>query len=207
MARPRSAGFDGQRELILSAAARLFAQRGYSGSTMTEVAAACGISKATLYHYVRDKHDLLAQIATTHVQRLQDLMHSLAAQRLPPHQQLSELVLRFMQVYERAQAEHRVLTEDVKFLPDGDADSPRQRVLQGQREVVQAVADAVAALRPELQAAGLHKPVAMLLFGMMNWTFTWLRAEGPLSHEDVARLVLGVFLGGIQALQPQQSTA
>ncbi len=207
MARPRSAGFDGQRELILSAAARLFAQRGYSGSTMTEVAAACGISKGTLYHYVRDKQDLLAQIATTHVQRLQDLMHALAAQRLPPRQQLSELVLRFMQVYERAQAEHRVLTEDVKFLPDGGPDSPRQRVLQGQREVVQAVADAVSALRPELQAAGLHKPVAMLLFGMMNWTFTWLRAEGPLSHEDVAHLVLGVFLGGIQALQPQQSSA
>jgi len=207
MARPRSAGFDDQRELILSAAARLFAQRGYSGSTMAQVAAACGISKGTLYHYVRDKQDLLAQIATTHVQRLQDLVQSLSAQRLPPRQQLTELVLRFMQVYERAQAEHRVLTEDVKFLPDSGIGSPRQRVLQGQREVVQAVADAVAALRPELQAAGLHKPVAMLLFGMMNWTFTWLHAEGPLSHEDVARLVLGVFLGGIQTLQLQQSTA
>lgn len=86
-------------------------------------------------------------------------------------------------------------------------DSPRQRVLQGQREVVQAVADAVAALRPELQAARLHKPVAMLLFGMMNWTFTRLHAEGPLSHDDVARLVLGVFLGGLQTVQLQQSTA
>ena len=34
MARPRSAGFEGQRELILAAAAQLFAQRGYSSSTM-----------------------------------------------------------------------------------------------------------------------------------------------------------------------------
>lgn len=207
MARPRSAVFDGQRELILSAAAQHFAQRGYGGSTMTEVAAACGISKGTLYHYVRDKQDLLAQIATTHVQRLQDLVRALSAQHLPPRQQLTELVLRFMQVYERAQADHRVLTEDMKFLPDGGMDSPRQRVLQGQREVVQAVADAVAALRPELQAAGLHKPVAMLLFGMLNWTYTWLHDEGPLSHDDVARLVLGVFLGGIQTVQLQQSTA
>ena len=47
----------------------------------------------------------------------------------------------------------------------------------------------------------------MLLLGIMTWTLTWLRAEGPLSHEDVARLVLGVFLGGIQAVQLQQSTA
>ena len=78
---------------------------------------------------------------------------------------------------------------------------------QGQREVVQVVADAVVALRPKLQATCLHKPAAMLLLGIMTWTLTWLRAEGPLSHEDVARLVLGVFLGGIQAVQLQQSTA
>ena len=215
MARPRSAGFEGQRELILAAAAQLFAQRGYSSSTMAEVAAACGISKGTLYHYVRDKQDLLAQITTTHVQRLQALVQAVAARRLPPQEHLSELVLRFMQVYEKAQAEHRVLTEDVKFLPDdGHAATPplsppgpRRQVLQGQRQVVQAVADAVAALRPDLRQAGLHKPVAMLLVGMMNWTFTWLRADGPLSHQDVAQLLLQVFLGGIQALQVQQSKA
>jgi AcrR family transcriptional regulator len=217
MARPRSAGFESQRELILAAAAQLFAQRGYSSSTMTEVAAACGISKGTLYHYVRDKQDLLAQITSTHVQRLQTLVQAVAARQLPPLEHLSELVLRLMQAYEKSQAEHRVLTEDVKFLPDGGTglagaatprpSSPRQQVLRGQRQVVQAVADAVSALRPDLRQAGLHKPVAMLLFGMMNWTFTWLRASGPLSHQDVAQLLLQVFLGGIQALQAQQSKA
>ncbi len=190
---------------------------------MAEVAAACGISKGTLYHYVRDKQDLLAQITTTHVQRLVALVQAVAARRLPPKEHLSELVLQFMQAYENAQAKHRVLTEDVKFLradvaepldatPAGAAAargpaSPRQQVLQGQRQVVQAVADAVAALRPDLQHAELHKPVAMLLFGMMNWTFTWLRASGPLTHQDVAQLLLQVFLGGIQALQIQQSKA
>ncbi len=216
MARPRSAGFDDQRELILAAAARLFAERGFNSSTMTEVAAACGISKGTLYHYVRDKQDLLAQITSAHVQRLQQLVQDVAAQQLPPREHMSELVLRFMQAYENAQAEHRVLTEDVKFLPDtpppgaggrGAATSPREAVLEGQRQVVQAVADAVARLRPDLQCAGLHKPVAMLLFGMMNWTFTWLKASGPLSHQDVARLLLGLFLGGIEALSLQHSSA
>ena len=196
MARPRSAGFEQQRDAILAAAARLFAQQGYSSSTMNQVAAACGISKGTLYHYVRDKQDLLAQISTGHVQRLLLLVQTVAAQGLAPEDHLEQLVLRFMQAYEKAQAEHRVLTEDVKFMPE----APRQRVLQGQRQVVQAVADAVAALQPGLQTAGLHKPVAMLLFGMMNWTFTWLRAEGPLSHQQVARLVLALLSGGLPAL-------
>ncbi|MDP1534877.1 MAG: helix-turn-helix domain-containing protein, partial [Rubrivivax sp.] len=73
MARPRSAGYDGQREQVLAAAAALFAERGYTAATMNELAAACGVSKATLYHYVRDKHDLLAQIAGGHVARLEAL--------------------------------------------------------------------------------------------------------------------------------------
>ena len=71
MARPRSASYDEQRAQILDAAAELFATRGYTATTMNEVAAACGVSKATLYHYVRDKHELLAKITAGHVARLE----------------------------------------------------------------------------------------------------------------------------------------
>ena len=63
MARGRAAGYDDQRELILARAAALFAQRGYPATSMNEVAQACGLSKATLYHYYRDKYALLVSIA------------------------------------------------------------------------------------------------------------------------------------------------
>jgi AcrR family transcriptional regulator len=197
MARPRSAGFDEQRELILAAAAQLFAEQGYSATTMAAVAAGCGVSKATLYHYVQDKPGLLAQIASGHVARLERLVADVQALKLPPQAHLQALVLRFMEAYEHARHQHRVLTEDVRFLPA----APRAAVLGGQRRVVQAFADAVAAVRPDLAGARLQKPVAMLLFGMMNWTFTWLRAGGPLKHADVAQLVLRLFLQGLQGLQ------
>ncbi len=51
MARPRSSGYDEQREMILARAAHLFARGGYPGTSMNQVAEACGLSKATLYHY------------------------------------------------------------------------------------------------------------------------------------------------------------
>ena len=196
MARPRSAGFEPQRDQVLSAAAQLFASRGYTASTMTELAAACGVSKATLYHYVTDKHALLAQITRGHVARLEALVHGVRAQQLEPQAQLQELILRFMQVYAHAQNEHRVLTEDVKFLADVDRDA----VLAGQRRVVAAFAEAIAALRPDL--LGLHTPLAMLLFGTINWTFTWLREGGALTHATLAPLVVQLFLGGLPAVQP-----
>ena len=86
MARPRSAGFDDQRGQILGAAAALFAQQGYAGATMNALAQACGVSKATLYHYVRDKQELLAQISCAHVMRLEALVDEVCSQRLAPEQ-------------------------------------------------------------------------------------------------------------------------
>ena len=55
MARGRALSYDSQREHILAQAAALFARRGYSGTSMNQVAQACGVSKPALYHYVRDK--------------------------------------------------------------------------------------------------------------------------------------------------------
>jgi AcrR family transcriptional regulator len=197
MARPRAATFDGQRVQILTAAAQLFASRGYTAATMNDVAAACGVSKPTLYHYVRDKHDLLAQISAGHVARLEALVADVRAQRLAPAAHLHTLIRRFMHAYADAEHEHRVLTEDVKFLA-----APQQReVLAAQRRVVAAFAQAVVALRPDLQAAQLGTPLAMLLFGMINWTFTWLKAGGALTHETLAPLVEQLFFGGLPAVQ------
>ena len=41
----------------------------------------------------------------------------------------------------------------------------------------------------------------MLLFGMINWMFTWMRADGPLSHEALAPIVTELFFGGVPAVQ------
>ena len=203
MARPRSQGFDAQRDQLLAAAARLFANQGYTATTMQQVAEAAGLGKATLYHYVRDKPALLAAIAGGHVARLEALVGEVAAEALPPEPHLARLIERFLRAYAHAQHEHRVLTEDVKFLPAPE----REALLEGQRRVVQAFADAVAAVRPELAAARLAKPVAMLLFGMINWTFTWLRADGALTHEAMAPLVTQLFVGGLLSLPPEPVSA
>jgi AcrR family transcriptional regulator len=196
MARPRSAGFDGQREQILSAAAQLFASRGFTATTMNDLAAACSVSKATLYHYVSDKKGLLLQIAVGHVTKLEALVLEVAAQSLAPETHLHTLILRFMQTYAGAQNEHRVLTEDVKFLGSAEA----RAVLAGQRRVVAAFAAAVRALRPDLHDARLDTAMAMLLFGMMNWTFTWLKPDGGLTHDSLAPLVSSLFIHGLAAL-------
>jgi AcrR family transcriptional regulator len=202
MARGRAPDYDEQRERILDRAAHLFAARGYAATSMNEVGEACGLSKATLYHYFRDKDQMLVSIAEGHVLRLQAVVAEVMAESRAPEARLRELIRRFVLEYADAQHAHRVLTEDVRFL--GDAD--RRRVLDIEREVVNGIAGAVAALRPELADARMAKPLTMLLFGMINWMFTWMRPGGDLDHAAMAPIVADLFLGGLPAVTLPQPT-
>lgn len=206
MTRRRSAQFEPNRETIVRAAAQLFAEQGYPGTTMNDVARACGISKALLYHYVDDKYRLLLEIADGHVTRLEALVAEVQSLQIEPDQRLRKLIHRFVEEYAMARHAHGVLTQDVKFLTAAD----RRRVLAKERHIVDAFARAIAATRPELDAAALARPLAMLLFGMMNWMFTWLRPAGRLTHQAMAPIVAELFLGGLRAIDsslPASSSA
>lgn len=202
MGRGRHAGYDDQRELILERAAALFARRGYPGTSMNQVAEACGLSKATLYHYYKDKYAILVSIADSHVSRLQGIVREALTEHTTPDAQMRVLIRRLVEEYADAQNAHRVLTEDVKFLEDAD----RERILDKEREVVNGFAKVVAALRPDLKQAALSKPLTMLLFGMINWMFTWMKPHGALDYDAMAPLVADLFLGGLGAVQAPTRT-
>ncbi|MEN5179650.1 TetR/AcrR family transcriptional regulator [Comamonas odontotermitis] len=196
MARGRAPGYEDQREHILHQAAELFARAGYAATSMNEVASACGLSKPALYHYFKDKNALLLEICDAHITRLIALVDGVD-QQLPAEPRLRLLIERFVQEYAHAVNEHRVLTEDVRFLNEED----QERILNGERQVVESVARAVRELRPQTDQAGLTKALTMLLFGMMNWMFTWLKPHGALSYDAMAPVVADLFLGGVGAVQ------
>ncbi len=203
MARGRSADYELNRETIVRTATRLFAQQGYPGTSMSDLARECGISKPLLYHYVSDKYELLSEITESHVTRLEALVGEVASQGLAPAPRLRELIRRFVHEYAQARHDHGVLTQDVKFLEPKD----RNRVLRKERAVVAAFASTIAQARPDLAKAALDKPLTMLLFGMINWMFTWLSPEGRLRHDDMAPIVADLFLGGLGAVNPPSVTS
>jgi AcrR family transcriptional regulator len=164
---------------------------------MNQVAEACGLSKATLYHYYRDKYALLVSIADGHVTRLRGIVDEAIAEEKTPQGQMRVLIRRLVEEYASAQNEHRVLTEDVKFLQPED----RERILGKEREMVAAFARVVGALRPDLKQAAMAKPLTMLLFGMVNWMFTWMKPEGALAYDDMAPVVTDLFLGGLEKVK------
>lgn len=191
--RGKAAGFEEQRLLILNCATALFAQRGYPGTSMSEVASASGVSKPLLYHYFQDKYTLLTCIVEERIARLQEVVAAVLDAQLPAKKNLEQLILSFVREYADAQYAHRVLIENVRFLNDLD----KERILSRERQIVAVFAGVIKEIRPEISEAGLAKPLTMLLFGMINWMFTWLKQDGKLTYEDMAPVVTEFFFGGL----------
>lgn len=196
MARGKAATFDLQRATILQAAANLFAGKGFHNASMAELARACGVSKPLLYHYYRDKDHMLFDIADSYMDQLLGIVAGVEARDLEPRARLKALIARFMEEYEHSQSQHVVLVQDVKFLQEGQ----RELVLGKERKVVAAFAEVIEDIEPGLRRKRLDKAVAMILFGMINWTFTWLRAGGRMSYGDMAPVVTQIMLNGVGGL-------
>ena len=206
MARPKSATHDIKRDAILDIAAQCFADRSYPAASMNEIAAACGTSKARLYHYYESKDAILFDLLDRHTQRLLTLIAQTEAkaqrQNLDDRAALHELVRAFLQEYENSATRHAALLNDTKFLsaePDAalDGTSPRELVLNRQRDIVAAMTRFLKRAYPARLTSANQTALTMMLLGMINWTFTWLRPGGAMSYAAFADEVVAMLEKGM----------
>ncbi len=203
MARPRAADHDLKRRAILNRCARLFAERGYARTSMSEIASACGSSKALLYHYYENKERLLFDLLEDHFIKLEEAVNAADAPGAPPVVRLRGLIAALLAAYEGADALHKVQINELSALP-----VPRQQELKAyERRLVDLFASALRDINPSLAKGNrLLKPVTMSLFGMINWSYLWFRPEGPMSRTAYANLVTQIMVDGIAKLGTDSPT-
>jgi AcrR family transcriptional regulator len=197
MARPKSSQHDLKRDEILDIAAQCFADRSYPAASMNDIAAATGTSKARLYHYYESKEAILHDLLDRYTQRLLALIGQVeaTAQRrgLDDRAALHELVRSFLEEYEHSATRHVALLHDTKFL----GEAQREQILDRQRDVVSAFTRFLARAYPKRLDARNQTAVTMMLFGMINWTFTWLRPGGAMSYAAFAEEVIAMLDHGL----------
>jgi AcrR family transcriptional regulator len=203
VARTQAADYEQQREAILDAAAETFAKYGFAGSSMAMVSAANGASKARLYHYYSSKDAILFDLLDRYTRRLVAIARAAAPAgmpaAIPATERLDAMVRAFLAEYATSQTRHIVLLHDVDFL----AEPERTKVREQEREIVRLFRDALAQAFPGRITPRELTAHTMMLFGMINWTFTWLKPQGPVSYAEFADVVLrslrSGFAGGATA--------
>ncbi len=203
MARTRAQDYDAKRLAILHRSAELFAQYGYSGTSITMIAEACGVSKALLYHYYPDKEAVLFDILSAHLEELVAEAERAAASTEDAKERLYALVAALLEAYRDADAEHQVQIANLKLLNEEHQEALRAM----ERTLVTIFSDALAQAVPEVGRGPLLKPLTMSLFGMLNWHYMWFRDGKGLTRAEYARLVTDLVATGSSAASARLSDA
>ena len=197
MARPKSLSFELKRDDILERAALCFADKSYPAASMNDIAAASGTSKARLYHYYDGKEAILFDLLERYTQRLLGLIGQVEAtaqrRNLDDRAALHELIRSFLAEYQTSATRHVALLNDTKFL----GEEQRELILNRQRDVVSAVARFLCRAYPQRVNGPNQTAITMMLFGMINWTFTWLRPGGAMSYAAFADEVVAMLENGL----------
>jgi AcrR family transcriptional regulator len=126
MARKRANDYDDKRQAILDRSAVLFSAHGYDRASMNKIAEACGVSKANLYHYYKDKEGLLFDVIRFHLKELLDVVEAADNPDAPPETRLHDLIAALLEAYRDADSQHNVQISSMRFLP-----KERQAELKG----------------------------------------------------------------------------
>jgi AcrR family transcriptional regulator len=188
MARPTAPDHDEKAAAVLAAAGQVFAQRGYEGATMLDVAQAAGFSKAGVYHYFASKEHLLHGLLQGSLQEVVcDLEAADPGEVADPAERLAALVDAYVRSFTtRLRVVTPLLLRLDLLRPDW-----RAEVKALERQIVDRFADAAGALGHPIPS----RAAAFLVLGAANWTYYWYDPDGDLSIEDLAHGAAEMFTG------------
>lgn len=182
---------------ILSESARLFALKGYDGTSMRDIAEACGISKSLLYHHFTDKDEIYARIALGSTQRLYEFV----LDRLPEDGSPPERVRAFMTATADYFQRYRSnwIASTAAFWNDPELRRHKERMMWRDRYeglIRRLIQDAI--------DSGDFRPVDVPLAGRLvlsslNWMHRWYKPDKGLTPAQIADSYFDLIFNGLKA--------
>jgi AcrR family transcriptional regulator len=182
------------RDDILEAAAQVFRQKGFHGASMANIAEAVNLQKASLYHHVSSKQEILFEILDRALELLLERISPIARQDLPADERLRRMIREYLQILAENTDlsavllfEHRSLEgrQHARHVPN------RDKFEALWREVLQ---DGVRARQFQCDDIPL---TARAILGILNWTITWYRPSGTLTIQQIADRYSSLLLSGL----------
>jgi AcrR family transcriptional regulator len=188
------------RTRILQAALRLFARKGYDGTTTRDLATAANVAEGTLFHQFANKKAILVEVATSGwVEILTDLLTELS--EMGSYKAVAQVMRRRMLHLHTNADLLRVCFIEAQFHPE-----LRDRI---QSEVIAKMTDVAEAFFQTAMEKGIYRPmnpriVAQVFLGMFaiagfsNQTIVAPQAS-PQAIQEMAEGIADIFLNGVLA--------
>ncbi|MDI5975218.1 TetR/AcrR family transcriptional regulator [Amycolatopsis magusensis] len=168
---------------VRGAAVRLFAEKGFHGTGIRDLAQAAGLSSASLYHYMGTKEELLAVIMRECLERLLDGAAKATEGVADPRERLGRLVALHVMSHALQPDETRVVDNELRALSPA-AQEPVVRLRDAyERLWASAIADGIAG---GVFTADEPSITRLALLEMCNGVSRWYSPRGPLTLEALA---------------------
>jgi len=180
---------------ILSAAAALFARKGFENTSINEIGAACGLAKPTLYHYFRDKDSIYAGIVLTVLRELCEAVEDDVAREDGAAKKLRTYMLSHSRFFEERYAEYvaaQLGYRNLRLPADRrTALRYRDRHESNLRRIIESgVSDGVfRRVDPSTSSR--------LVLSSLNWMVRWYKPDGPRRATEFADAYYELILHGL----------
>lgn len=194
---------DSQRQLVLARSAEIFSQRGFRGTSMNEIAAAVGLSKPTLYHYFRNKEELLVRLYSAVLDESVEYTRQTIAGAPSPLSAIRELIVTRVEYTCQKQSILRVFFEEEHELPAKLA----EEVLHRKRafdDLFRALVEEHLAAHPDLRAVIRPTVYVNMCLGATNWCYRWYNPAGPLSPRELGTEMAAALTAVIEPTQGEE---
>jgi TetR/AcrR family transcriptional regulator, cholesterol catabolism regulator len=191
VSRPR----DQRYHEILESAARLIHQSGYEATSMQEIAEACGLTKAGLYHHIKTKEALLLAIMHYGMDMFEDMVLAKVGDIVDPVARLRECMARNIAlVTQDASKEVTIILHEHQTLTGASG----QEINERKKRYVRFLEAAFREASERGQIRGVDPTLAAFSFlGMVLWTYKWYRGEGRLTSREVSDGMIDLFFEGL----------
>jgi AcrR family transcriptional regulator len=182
------------RDQILRTAADCFRERGYRATTLDDIAARLGMSKATLYAYFRAKEAMLAAISRETIEAFTHGLGLVLDSDLSPEDKLRRIVREHVRFVIANRSFLTVFFSEESSLPPRFA-----RALAAQKDRYDKGVEAVIAdgIRRGVFRDVPPRLVVFGLLGMLNWLYKWYNPRGRWGAEEISSAFLAMVEGGL----------
>ncbi|MCR0981075.1 TetR/AcrR family transcriptional regulator [Roseomonas populi] len=182
------------RQLIVEHAAEQFALWGYAGASISDIAAAVGVSKPTLYHHFADKEEIYVEIATSVLTSMTERARA-AIEGVAP---APERLRRFMRAHAGylQENEHAYIAGQLGFrgLRETEGRSRALELRDGYERLLSGI------LSEGLSDGSLHmadvRTATLMVLSTLNWMARWYRSDGPVAAVEFADRYCDMLLQG-----------
>jgi AcrR family transcriptional regulator len=180
---------------IHRAACQLFRQHGYPGTSVRDIAERVGLLGGSLYAHMAAKDDLLWEIVNAAADRFMTALSRVTTSSLGAMQKLRAAIVAHVDVITSDLDAAAVYTFEWRHLP------PERRAAFTQRrdEYEHAFRNLVdEAMHARLISAQSPASATLFILSALNWISTWYRPDGPMTPEDVAKMLADYIFDGLR---------